>query len=212
MVKLFTKPRVLLGLCLLAALLLALGWALHRPPRGADGIVLEEKLVAFPKVQNGWAYDKATLDLGEAKALVLPENARVEPAAGPAAEVFMEKALLYGGRSSTPLSPRLARKYMGCATRRAGDKVVLATFGEWNSFIEGGARMHLLLRVPAGISVERRGGLSGEDSAGHVRERVDGVKSTEVEEGVWFGPVAPAPGWQALPSAPDLDLTAKAAR
>ncbi|HZU34493.1 MAG TPA: hypothetical protein VFA18_01220 [Gemmataceae bacterium] len=43
--------------------------------------------------------------------------------------------------------------------------MVLATFGEWHSQIEGGTNIRLVVLVPQGIKVEQRHGLSGRDSA-----------------------------------------------
>lgn len=125
-------------------------------------IVLSTVKAPNPEVENGWAYDRATLDLGNHKGVVVPDDARVERA-GEAGriEVFMEKSLNYGGHPPDPMSIRIQRKKMGCVHKIERDKVVVATYGEWNSNIEGGTSMKVLIRVPDGLLVGTRKGLSG---------------------------------------------------
>lgn len=124
-------------------------------------------------VQNGTAYDRSTLELGAAKSLVLPEGTTVRRggAAG-TVELFMGKTLSFGGHPSEPVSIRTVRTRMGCAVKVEGDALVVATFGEWDTGVEGGTWMRLLLAVvPDGVTVEHRKGLVGWDSAGQEWER-----------------------------------------
>jgi hypothetical protein len=124
-------------------------------------------------VQNGTAYDRSTVELGAAKSLVLPEGTTIRRggAAG-TVELFMGKTLSFGGHPGEPVSIRRVRAEMGCAVRAEGDALVVATFGEWDTGVEGGAWMRLLLAVvPDGLAVEHRKGLVGWDCAGQEWER-----------------------------------------
>jgi hypothetical protein len=98
---------------------------------------------------------------------------------------------------------------MGCAVRAEGDELLLATFGEWDSHIEGGAQMKLVANVPEGMDVEQRKGLSGEDSAGREWHGQYLTKSKDAKGGYWYGPASPAEGWTAVPDVPDPDRTAR---
>ena len=63
--------------------------------------------------------------------------------------------------------------------------------------------MEIKLLVPEGIEVEKRGGLSGEHSAGREWHGAYLTKPKEVKEGWWYGPASPAGGWLAVPDVPD---------
>ena len=149
-------------------------------------------------VENGYAYDKATLDLPPGATLVVPDEARVARGA-PAGrvELYMEKWLDYDGEG-TRLSIRELRNAMGCATRREGGRLTLATYGEWQTD-QGGARLTLLVKVPAGQRVERQSGLSGADS----------VAQGQREAGDWPTAGRPRAGWSAVPDEPDPDRTTR---
>src|SRR4029078_2254058 len=73
----------------------------------------------------------------------------------------MQKTLAFGGHPPKLVSIRNVRKKMGCILRIDGDDLLLATFGEWASRIEGGKFMKVLVYVPDGVAVEQREGLSG---------------------------------------------------
>jgi hypothetical protein len=158
-------------------------------------------------IENGSAFDKAAVDIGTASKLVLPHDAMVRRK-GEARKVqfFMMKTLEFAGHPPEPMSIRDARKNMGCAVKTGGGYLLIATFGEWDSHIEGGTRMKLVVDVPEGLEVEQRKGLSGEDSAGHERH---GQHLTKPKGGYWYGPAAPAEGWTAVPDVPDPDRTAE---
>jgi hypothetical protein len=176
----------------------------------AEGIILDSKPAANPKVQNGWAYDKGTIALDAATVLVVPEKARVERGSPDGqAEVFMEKWLAFMGHPPEPMSIRQARNHMGCACKQEGSKLLLATYGVWDSHIEGGTLMGLVIRVPNHLQVEKRAGLSGEKSAGQERHGQYIAKPPDVKDGYWYGPATPGPEWQAIPSVPDSEFTAR---
>jgi hypothetical protein len=48
------------------------------------------------------------------------------------ARLLMEKTLGFYGHTAKSWSIRDARKEMGCAIKTDGDKLLVATFGEWN--------------------------------------------------------------------------------
>jgi hypothetical protein len=170
------------SLCLLPLTILAYVFLPEARERWSEAIVFSDR-TADPLVQNGRAFDKAVLEVGANGILVVPEGARVEDGAPQGrVEIYMEKILSYMGHPPHRMSIRQVRHHMGVARKTEGNKVVIATFGEWDSDIEGGAFMRLLIRVPDGVTVERRAGLSGEASPGR--------------------------GWPALDADPDPSLTA----
>jgi hypothetical protein len=85
---------------------------------------------------------------------------------------------------------------MGCAYRAEGNTLVLATFGEWLTRIEGGAIARFSVSVPAGLEVETGPGLVGPDSAAQDR-------SPTTPTNIGFGSGMAAPGWTAISSRPE---------
>jgi len=162
----------------------------------------------FGTIENGTAYDKAAVAIGPYKKLILPKNAAIR-AEGEVDElqVYMRKTLSFAGHPPEPMSIRTARKNMGCAVKSEGDALILATFGEWDSRIEGGANMRVVCVVPQGIAVEKRSGLSGTDSSGQEWGGEYLSKPKEVKEGYWYGPAIPADGWKAVPAIADPKRT-----
>jgi hypothetical protein len=92
------------------------------------------------------------------------------------------------------MSIRGALKNIGCAVRVEDDTLVVATYGEWDSRIEGGAYMKVVAVIPDGLVVEQRKGLSGPDSAGHEWHDQYLTKPKDAKDGYWYGPAAPAKG------------------
>jgi hypothetical protein len=171
----------------------------------ADG----DKSLVFGKqfgesVENGSAYDKATLDLGKLKRIAIPEGAEVvQGDDGWTIRVFIKKTLDFAGHPPEPMSIRTGRTKMGCATKVEGKTLVMATFGEWTSK-EGGARIKLLLVVPKGVEVERRNGLAGSESAAHSEPGVSPSQREGTKDGYWYGPTRPTDGWKAARTDPDV--------
>jgi hypothetical protein len=182
------------------------GWL----PWGSDpSIVLDEGHAPSQKVENGSAYDKAAIDLGAAKRVVLPDDAVVwRSAEAGKVGLFMQKTLAFHGHPPEQKSIRDARKNMGCSVKAEEGALVIATFGEWNSHIEGGAYMRMIAVLPEGLELEQRKGLSGEDSAGREWHGQWLTKSKDAKGGYWYGPASPAEGWTAIPDVPDNDRTA----
>jgi hypothetical protein len=195
----------------LAVFLLVAGgvWLTNSVPFHDRSIVIDK-----PKrngtVENGRAYDKASVDLGGAKSVVLPHNAVVRRNDdGGVIHLFMEKKLSFGGHPPEPMSIRDARKNMGCAIKSDGESVVVATFGEWDSRIEGGASMKLVVVVPEGVKVEQIKGLSGPDSVAHKSDGKWLAKPPDAKGGYWYGPASPTEGWTAVPESTDPARTVR---
>jgi hypothetical protein len=180
------------------------------PDPDDPSLVLDRQRAPNPNVENGTAYDRAAVDVGAARTVVLPDSATVrrDPAGGPV-RLFMAKQLGFVGHPPAPMSIRDGRKNMGCAVRSEGDALVIATFGEWDSHIEGGAGMKLVAFVPKGVGVQRRAGLSGEKSAAREQHGAYVPGREDAKGGHWYGPAFPAPGWTAVPDEPDPDRTAR---
>jgi len=161
------------------------------------------------KVENGTAYDRATVDVGSAKRILLPDSATVRRTGdhGPV-RLFMAKRLAFAGHPPQPMSIRDGRNNMGCAIKVEGDGLVIATFGEWNN-VEGGADIKLVAHVPATLAVEQRSDLSGVTSAARGWHGVDVSRLAEGKGGYWYGPSSPTTGWSAVPDEPDPDRTAR---
>ena len=170
----------------------------------------DPSLVAEPsldeKVQNGTAFDYGIIDIRNAKVVVLPNTTTVRRG-GEAGKLglFMAKTLAFAGHPKERIDLGSARKYMGCAFVQENDGIVVSTYGEWDS-VTGGAVLRLIAVVPEGVRVELRKGLWGPDSEARRWHDPSLRKPSEAKD--WYGPAAPAPGWNAVPTAPDLQRTA----
>jgi len=200
----FRQPQFWLALALvIVGALWFAGWW----PNFDSSIDLSNR---FGTVENGSAYDRAAVNLGDAKKLVLPDDAVVRRTGVPGkVELFMKKTLAFGGYPPERMSIRGARKNLGCAVKVDGDSLVVATFGEWDSQIEGGTHMYLVALLPEGMELEQRKGLSGPESAGQQWSGQYLTKPNDAKDGYWYGPASPAVGWAAVSAAPDPDRTAK---
>jgi len=188
---------------LIAALLFAV--SCHAPPPPNDpSIVIEPSVDA--KVQNGTAFDRAVLDIGDARVIELPNIATIRRAGEKGKIVlFMAKTLTFAGHPPELINLAGARRFMGCCYRRDGDTLTIATYGEWDARNEGGAVMQLVAVIPDGITVELRRTLWGPDSAA----RQWPYRPPLPHGGFWYGPSTPAPGWTPIPSTPDPHHTAR---
>ncbi len=149
-------------------------------------------------VENGSAFDQAAVELEGARKVIVPDTAVVRPGGdGQRLQIFMRKALAYRGQSAEPLGIRTTRNQMGCATRSEAGALAVATFGEWDSRIEGGASMGVVVLVPTGVEVEKRPGLSGPQEEDRVAHAHHPTRPKEVRA-----------GWTAVPDVPDPDRKA----
>jgi hypothetical protein len=203
----YTWAAAVVGLPLLA-LLVWYFWPLSFLDRR---VVISDRDVGIggAVVENGSAFDRAALDVAPYTVLVLPEDAEVrEGAPEKTLQIFMRKTLSFGGHPPERMSVSGARKNMGCAVKAEGDTLTVATFGEWDSHIEGGAFMGLLFIVPEGVETRRQAGLSGDNSAGRTWEGAYLTKPKDARDGFWYGPASPAGGWSAVPDVPDPERRA----
>ena len=160
-------------------------------------------------VTNGSVYDVATLNIAEYRTVRVPKGASVKQGAEDGiVRVFMEKSLFFVGFPPKPIDLFTARRSMGCAWRADGGTLQLGTFGEWDSHIEGGAGMALLLVVPPSVVVEYGDTLSGEASIAAKHE----YDSRDSDPDYWYTADEPASGWTALPSEPDPSRRALGAK
>jgi len=179
------------------------------PDARDPSLVFDKERAPSDQVENGTAYDRAAVEPGAAKKLVLPDTATVRRTTeGSSVRLFLAKHLGFGGHPPEPMSIRDARKNMGCAVKAEGDALVVATFGEFHT-IEGGASMKLVAVVPEGLAVEQRPGLSGHASAGREWHGTYLTKPADAKGGYWYGPASPADGWKGVPDEPDPDRTAR---
>jgi hypothetical protein len=160
------------------------------------------------KVQNGDVYDRAVLSTHDVKLLMLPEGAKVERTApGGSIELYVRKTQAFRGHPPLPMTLQNVRRRMGCASQIDKGKLTVATFGEFSTK-EGGARMKLLVRVPAGLAVKTQTGLSGPDSAAQ-RKADDSDEKGADRNSYWYGPSQAAPDWKTIKTEPDAKRTAK---
>jgi hypothetical protein len=174
---------------------------------GCEGEKPQVKVQAEPPklVENGTVYEHARVDVHGVSKVILPKDAIVRRAHGPEAiQIFMAKQLQFFGHPPAPINLQSAHTYLGCAIRKEGNTVTVATYGEWGS-MEGGARIHLLALVPEGLPVELRGNLSGQQGIANQGAEPPGAGP----DGYWYGARTPAKEWRALPSRPDPEKTAQ---
>ena len=87
--------------------------------------------------------------------------------------------------------------------------LTIATYGEWNSHIEGSGFLNLVAIVPNNIALEQIPGYSGPDSAANAANGVEvPTTTTSAPAEYWYTPGIPAPGWTAIPTIPDPQRTA----
>ncbi len=76
---------------------------------------------ADPKVENGIAYERGSLDIGGTRTVVLPEDAVVRRCQTEGrVELYIAKTFGFLGHPSKPMSIRVERETMGCAVKADG--------------------------------------------------------------------------------------------
>jgi hypothetical protein len=171
------------------------------PRHRGDGIrVKESHFTIGARVANGTAYDCATLDIRSFAKVVLPKAARVSSDAPPGvAVVRMAKEVGFSGHPPKPITPEVARRNMGVAFRAGeGGVVEIATFGEWDSHIEGGAAIRVHVSLPKDTAYD----FSDLSARGH--------SPPENGPGYWYAAGAPDVGWTRIPSWTDEDSAREA--
>ncbi len=157
---------------------------------------------------KGTSCYKASVDISKYTKLILPADATIKRDGEPGKlHIYMKKTLGFVGHPPESMSIKDVRRNMGCACRADADSLIVATYGEWDSHIEGGASMQLLFVVPGSFKIETDKSLSGEHSKGREWDGGYLTKPKNVDNGYWYGPASPASGWNAIPDVPDTDLT-----
>jgi len=217
--KTSTRKKWFLPALLLTGLLLGLWFFLDKKRNWREDYVEtdDRSLLIMRKehqnsktIVNGTAFDKAEVDLGDIKSVVVSHNAIVKQMDGISKmQIYTAKTLCFFGHLSQPnqLTIHGARLNMGCATSREDDTMIIGTYGEWSS-IEGGAWIDLIIVLPSGISVEKKKGLSGPDSSLHKVDDEYVITPKDRVHGFWYGPASPLIGWTIVPSVPDMERTA----
>lgn len=187
-------------LWLTASLLLTVGCTCRLP--GGPAIVHDWSIDANSNVTNGTAFDVGTVPVMQGATLFVPTGTTVVIRDDVDARVVVHliKDLKYYGHPSKGISPATARRKMGCAWRKRGGVVELATYGEWTS-IEGGASLSILACVPRNILVRFGDDLSG------MKSKAAGERSFAAEwrgdSEYWGTAGTPQPGWTIVATEPD---------
>jgi hypothetical protein len=138
-------------------------------------------------------YDCAALELSGFSALVLPADATVDVSMTDAVVLYMAKEVHFMSIPTFAVSIPEALEKMGIAWQAEGEKLYIGTYGEWDSLIEGGTSIELVVEAPDGIEIERDARLSGGNSIVTATGQPDG----------WNVIGGPAEGWQIIQSVLD---------
>jgi hypothetical protein len=172
-------------------------------------IVFDKKAAPSPKVRNGTAYDRATVDLGTAREVAVSEGTLVKHEGEPGVvQIFMIKRLSYIGFPEESMTIRDARKKLGCMVKDENGVLLVSTYGEYDTLPDGGAFMRLVVVVPDGVVVMHRKELFKIDSIGREWNGEYLTKSPDAKRDSCYGPASPAKGWAAVPATPDPEKTA----
>lgn len=148
----------------LAIVTMAAAASCSRNPRAA---IIYDSSADPGMVTNGTAFDRATIDMGECRWIVVPTKTEVEFSEEPGrATLFMKKEMGFMGHPSERMTIDEERRQMGCAYRKHEGKVFVGKFGEFDSGIEGGKFISLKIRVPEGTVIERTDDLELPGSSG----------------------------------------------
>lgn len=150
-------------------------------------------VVGCARVHNGTVVDVADIPLAGATRLALPASA-VVTRDGPAGvmRIEMTKRLRFHGHPPRSMSIAAGCRLMGVATRRSGDVLELATFGDFATK-EGGASIELAVRVPPGVDVDKERELEGDTSPARGSS-----SGREHPDTYWYASPEPAAGWTAF--------------
>lgn len=151
-------------------------------------------------VSNGTVTDEAVVPLSDAESLRIPKGATIELGGEKSTvRVVMVKTLSFAGHPPRKISITKGARIMGVATRRDGSVLEFATYGEWDSHIEGAAMIESLkFIVPKGATVTTGTDLWGENSKAQGFDR-DDAAPWDYPETYWYAPTKPAAGWTPYP-------------
>ncbi len=174
-----------------------------------DAGIIISQFSANPKVTNGCAYEKATMDISKYSSIIVPDNSAVQQGELKGKiEIYIEKELSFAGHPPSPMHIKDARNYMGCAFKEQNSSVIIGTFGEWSSK-QGGAQIRMLVIVPKEINISSRPDISGYNSKAKAADDHEAFTQRLKRKCYWYTSISPAEGWQRIDMAPDIHLTAK---
>ncbi|MBT9583756.1 hypothetical protein IV102_10435 [bacterium] len=136
--------------------------------------------------ENGRAYQRATLSLAEIDRLEIPAGTRVQTDDDSSdLRLFLEILVGFAGHRSG-FTIRRERKSVGCIMKIHDRTLRLCRHGDWDSQIEGGVSVEMLVKVPSRLRV---------------------VKSRPLPTPQ--NPIEVRPGWQIVANQPDPERTAE---
>lgn len=166
-------------------------------------IVLSAEPSADNKVENGFVFDRATVNLDGITQVIIPEDAKViQQDNVKEMQIFTIKEMCYFGHPPEEIRLHHVRKYLGCATQRNSGILKLATFGEWDS-IEGRVSIRILLILPAGMEIIKATDHSGSKSICNSDKDQFITSKHGKEEGWWYGVTKPSSDWSVVKDYPD---------
>ena len=200
-------PRWRLAAGFAGVLILHLGISAIRH-RDSDGGFVEDRSVeageVFGNVCNGKAYDASRIRLEGIRKLVVPQDVSIRAGQEGGIDVYAAKSLDFFGHPPDSMGISESRRWMGAAMKVEGDELRLSTYGQWDSNIEGGLQIHLLLVVPPGVQVSRS--LASDSSPSCSRGWPEGEPSFQRPTNpIRYGMMACGGGWRPLHQRPDPD-------
>ena len=140
--------------------------------------------------------------------IIVPTDAKIVRAKTQTIELHVIKMLGFAGQPPRPMRIVDWPSHIGVMQRRNSDTLELATFGSWDSHIEGSASVALEIRVPQKLRVVPRTraiepvgtGVEAEDSS-WLREMSEGCGS------YWYARPYPLSGWSVVPLSETATVT-----
>jgi hypothetical protein len=189
---------------LAAILLVEIGCA-----KGDKSLIIKN---SFGKVQNGSAFEKTSILALSDTLLIIPMNAIAEPNdTRDSIKLFIAKTISFGGHPPREIGIQACRNYFGAALKREKQILKIATFGEWDSRIEGAAWINMIITYPTRMKIERRTNLSGDSSESINDSKANFTGRLNGDGPYWYSSTECAAGWQKIHELPDYEQTAKRA-
>jgi len=153
-------------------------------------------------VENGDAYDRAILDAGDYKELIIPEGTATPIRSEESGKITlkMKKSLFTGMWPGKSMSIRQLRNTMGCAVKVENKKIVLGTYGHRINFYHGGSWMTIIIEIPKGIEINRSAE-NGSKNGSPLDPQQSLTRREDNNQGPWRLPEA-ADGWCRIPAVP----------
>eukprot|EP00727_Mastigamoeba_balamuthi_P001149 m51a1_g11030 hypothetical protein (156) ;mRNA; r:423688-424155 len=152
-------------------------------------------------IENGTYRARATIGaehLAGVKKLLLPPCAISKSPAGSPVLILYTRTLGFAGHPPLPIPRATVEACMGIAWRYSplhSERLDVATYGEWDSHIEGRASVAVaLVEVPEGLETAHSPSHMGEHSVAAGR----GEDVPPPEGTYWYASAGPALGWKKL--------------